>query len=65
MSFVGTANCVVFDVFPAKTKSAGVVIDELTGTIEVDLGLFVGEGSLNVLWSGLGKERFANLSLII
>ena len=65
MSFAGTAAYVIFDIFFAKAEFAGVVVDELTGTIVVDLCLFVGEGPFDFLCSLLGKERFVNLSLVI
>jgi len=53
---------VEFDVFPAKVEPAGVVIDELTSTIIVDLGFFVGEDPFDVLRGGFG-DGFTNLSL--
>jgi len=65
MSLVGTADCVIFDVFSAKVESAGVVVDKLTGAVVVDFSLFVGEGPFDGLCSGLGKERFSDLPLIV
>jgi hypothetical protein len=62
MSFV---RVVVFNVFSAKAKFASVVVDELTGSVVINLGLFVGEGAFNLLWTELREERFVDLSLFI
>jgi len=59
------AGCVEFNVFSTEVESAGVVVDELTSTIVVDLGLFVGEDPFDVLRSGFGQDRFTDLSLVI
>ena len=53
MLFVG---CVEFDVFSTKVESAGVIVDELTSTIVVDLGFFVGEDPFDVLRSGFRQD---------
>ena len=62
MLFVGFVE---FNVFSTKVESTGVVVDELTSTIVVDLGLFVGEGPFDVLDSGFWQDRFTDLSLVI
>ena len=65
MSLVGAARCVKFNVFSAKSEFAGVVVDELAGTLVINLGLFVGKGPFDLLCNGLGKKGLADLSLVI
>jgi hypothetical protein len=64
-SFVRVIDCVKFEIFPPKAEFSGVIVDKLTGAVIVNLGLFVGEGPFNLLWSELGGKRFVNLSLVI
>lgn len=41
------------------------MVNELTGTVIIDLGLIVGERPFDLPWDVLGEERFTDFPLVI